>query len=262
MTIAAGLFLLVPGRASASDRDIIEGFRQMYFISGIPVDGRTIDRNSADVSFQISLALPLFRDIAGHEGLDVKIGYTQKSVWMLYAQSHPFKGNMYIPGLYLDIPMKDAESSLLCGLEHRSNGLGDSMSRSINYIFGEYEKKFPFGLTVSANARFGFGWYDETLTQDIFSGFMGYATIGALYETGRFGALISLTPVFGPFRMNTTAELSYRLGKGKDSIYHLFLQYHNGYDECMSDCVYGIPPVQNLRFGILITPRGCSRLSR
>lgn len=245
--------------ARTEGSSVIEGLRAMYFATGFPVDGTQINSNTTDVKFQVSFALPLFRSIGGRDGLDLKAGYTQRSVWNLYAESSPFKDNMYIPGLYLTVPADNG--SLLCGIEHRSNGRADVFSRSVNYLFGEYSRSFPFGLTLMANARFGVGWYNETLTQDIFSRFYGYATFGAIYETGRFTALACTTPSFGDNIFNNTVELSFNPGRKDNPLYHIFIQYHHGYDECMCDCVYGSKPGHNLRFGILITPHGSSRLS-
>lgn len=258
--LATSLAAFLLATVSSSAGTVIEGFRQMYFVSGIPVDGSPVNSSSSDVKFQISFALPLLHDVGGVRGLDVKVGYTQKSVWYLYADSSPFKDNTYVPGLYFDVPVADRNSSLLCGIEHRSNGRADSYSRSVNYVFGEYSHSFRFGLTLCANARMGFGWYNDDLTQDIFNRFYGYATLGALYETGRFSALVSATPSFAPFVLSRTAELSFRIGE--KGMYHLFLQYHHGYDECFSDCIYGSVPGHNLRLGILITPSGANRLSR
>lgn len=238
----------------------IEGFRSMYLTSGIPVDGTPVDRYSADVKFQISFAVPLWSNMGGVEGLNMKVGYTQKSVWRVYAPSSPFKDNTYEPGLYFDVPLKASGSNLLCGIEHRSNGRDDNLSRSVNFVFGEYTHTFPFGLSLYANARVGFGWYDETFTQDIFSRFFGYATVGAMYEIKGFSALVSMTPTFAPFHLGHTIELSYR--PWKSELYHLFVQYHHGYDECFSDCVYNNVPGYNIRFGIMITAPGTRRLSQ
>ena len=108
------------------------------------------------------------------------------------------------------------------------------------------QKNHIFDGTIEENIRYGRP--DATLEQ----------VEDAARKAYIYDQIVSLPKGF----QSQATELSYRLGKEKDSIYHLFLQYHNGYDECMSDCVYGILPVQNLRFGILITPRGSSRLSR
>lgn len=254
------LLFALPASAGSNGVSTIEALRPIYIATGIPVDGTAVSSTTSDVKFQLSFALPIVSDIAGVEGLDFKIGYTQRSVWFLYAKSSPFKDNIYIPGGYLDIPLKRGDS-LMCGIEHRSNGRDDSFSRSVNYVFGEYSHRFPFGLTVQANARAGFGWYDDDLTEKIFSCFYGYLTLGGMYEAGRFSALLSITPVFGnPAIMNLTAEIAIRLG-GKNSMYNLFVQGHRGYDESMCDCIYGTMPPACLRFGVLITPGNCSRLS-
>lgn len=247
--------------AAGDSLSFIRPLRSIYLTSGIPVDGTVVDKNTGDVKFQFSFAIPLWSSMGGINGLDLKIGYTQRSVWMLYAKSSPLKDNTYIPGVYLDVPFKTASDKLLCGVEHRSNGRDDNLSRSVNYIFGEYSHRFPFGLTLAANARFGIGWYDDYFTQAIFYNFYGYATVGALYENGRFSALASVTPVFAPFKLSTTAELSFRLARSERCPFHLFVQYHYGYDECMCDCVYGSNPPHYLRAGILISTGATSRLS-
>lgn len=254
------LTLALSAAVPSSAKVGIEGFRQMYIVTGIPVDGTSINRNTADVAFQLSFALGLANDMGGVEGLDLKVGYSQKSVWFLYAPSSPFKDNTYIPGIYLAVPTGDKNGNLLCGIEHRSNGRSDKLSRSVNYVFGEFSHSFTSGLTLCANARVGFGWYEDTLTQDIFNKFYGYATLGALYETGRFSALVSVNPTFGPFVLSHTVELAYR--PWKSELFNVFIQYHHGYDECLADCVYGQVPGYNLRVGILITPPGVRRLSR
>lgn len=143
----------------------------MYFIGGIPLDG-PVDKTTAGFKYRVSLAVPLWKDISGHEGMDLSFGYTQTSIWDLFDKSSPFRENDYSPGFYLSLPL--GRDRMLFGLEHRSNGrpmrgtAGDVLSRSSNYLFGEYGAFFPSGLVLKANLRAGFGWYDEDFTQEIF----------------------------------------------------------------------------------------------
>lgn len=282
--LLAALLLLpatVQGRDTADTpgrHQFIRLMRPIYFIGGIPVDGTAITANTADLKFQLSIDVPLWTDMGGKEGFDLSVGYTQRSVWGIFAPSSPFKDNMYIPGLYLGIPVKDPYGNLWVGIEHRSNGRpywgardggDDDRSRSVNYIFAEYTHSFPFGLSLQGNVRAGFGWYNETFGVDMLTKYLGWCTLTAGYESpGRIvDALVSVSPIFAPFSANVTAEVGVRLGKRHNNPY-LFLQYHYGYDEALCDCRYlsgesgpRMAPEGYLRLGILIKSHCPRRLS-
>ena len=156
---------------------VVEEFRPMYLITGIPLSG-PVNRSTIDVKFQFSLALPIWRNIGNREGMNLSLAYTQISVWDTFDKSSPFHDNAYIPGLYLKIPLQRDE--LLFGIEHRSNGRplrgseGDTFSRSANYVFGQYSAYFPCGFVLKAALRFGVGALDKEMTQEVFSRFLGY----------------------------------------------------------------------------------------
>ncbi|MBQ7195651.1 MAG: phospholipase A [Bacteroidales bacterium] len=238
--------LLIP---LALNAQIIEAFQPLYYTTGIPLSG-PVDKSTADVKFQFSLAIPVAHNMGGHEGLNLKFGYTQISIWDFYDESSPFKDNLFIPGIYLDIPL--SKNSLCVGLEHRSNGrpyrgtAGDVFSRSTNALFGEYTAFLPHGFALKANLRWGIGWYDEELTQEIFYRFQGYATFSACWKNEHWAAQLSATPLFAPFDANISAELSYKLGRAS-----IFGQYHYGYDEAFCDCIRGVKPLPYIRIGVL-----------
>ena len=120
----------------APKHHFIEMFRPLYIVSGIPVTEKPTLEN-ADVKFQVSLELPLWRDMRG-SGIDLSVAYTQISVWNLYAPSSPFYDNAYIPGVFCRKVWNGADGlprhTALWGIEHRSNGRSDAYSRSINYV--------------------------------------------------------------------------------------------------------------------------------
>ena len=243
----AVLLALTPAKAQ-----IVESFRPMYFIGGVPLSG-PVDKSTVDVKFQLSLAVPLWRNMGNREGMNLSFAYTQISVWDCFDMSSPFFDNCYNPGLYLRIPLQRDE--LLFGLEHRSNGRpmrgteGDTFSRSINYLSGQYSAYFPCGFVLRAALRIGFGWYDDELTQDVFSRFFGYGdlTLGYHSPNGKWELSVTATPVFGPFNVNVEAAVSYHLGAVA-----LFSQFNYGYGEAMADWVRGSHPAPHLRAGILI----------
>lgn len=65
------------------------------------------------------------------------LGYTQKSVWSLYAESAPFEENNYNPEiLYAYHVERFGIGWATFGIEHESNGEGGSDSRSWNRLYG------------------------------------------------------------------------------------------------------------------------------
>lgn len=240
------LLALLPAKAQ-----VFEAFRPMYLIGGIPLSG-PVNRSTIDIKFQISLALPLWRDIGNREGMDLGLAYTQISVWDTFDRSSPFHDNTYNPGLYLRIPLQRDE--LLFGLEHRSNGRpmrgseGDTFSRSVNYVFGQYSAYFPSGFVLRASLRFGIGSYDDEMTREVFSRFFGYGdlTLGYRSPNGKWELGVTATPVFGPLNVNVEAAVLYRLGAVA-----LFSQFNYGYGEALSDWVRGSHPAPYLRVGVL-----------
>jgi phospholipase A1 len=241
------LLVSLPAKAQ-----VVEEFRPMYLITGIPLSG-PVNRSTIDVKFQFSLALPVWRNIGNREGMNLSLAYTQISVWDTFDKSSPFHDNAYIPGLYLKIPLQRDE--LLFGIEHRSNGRplrgseGDTFSRSANYVFGQYSAYFPCGFVLKAALRFGIGALDKEMTQEVFSRFLGYGdlTLGYHSPNGRWELGVTATPVFGPFNVNVDASVSYHLGA-----IALFSQFYYGYGEALADWVRGSHPAPHLRVGVML----------
>ena len=228
---------------------VVDMFSPLYFIGGVPLEG-PVDKTTADLKFQLSIGIPVWKNIAGREGLNVSFAYTQVSLWDFFDESSPFKENVYIPGFYLKVPLQ--RDKLLFGFEHRSNGrpmrgtTGDTFSRSVNYFFGEYGAYLENGLVFKTQLRGGFGWYEEEFTQEVFWRYLGYADFAAGYQKGRWQLSVTATPVFGPFEVNIQAEAAYKLG-----FCSLFAQFNRGYGEALCDWVRGYYPKPYLRFGIL-----------
>ena len=254
---------------SVSVRDIYTSafglFRPNYLTTGLPLSG-PVDKTTADVKFQVSVKLDLWRNIAGREGMALSIGYTQRSIWLLYGESSPFKDNMYIPGIYFNVPFKGGCDFLLTGFEHRSNGRPlhkspkDGMSRSVNYLFAEYSHVFPFGLTLQANLRAGLAYYEDDMDQRMFYRYLGYATFTAGYDSPkkRLYAMSSVTPRFSPLGVNATAEFGCRISPPAVGAY-VFCQFHYGFDDALCDCLDDTKAVPYLRLGIILRPAGLAR---
>ena len=247
--IALALLSGFPAGAQEASDFPFRPLKPMYFIGGVPLRG-PVDKSTAGFKFQFSTAIPLWEHISGREGLDLSFGYTQISIWDFFDKSSPFRDNCFSPGLYLSIPLES--SGLRFGLEHKSNGrpmrgtAGDTFSRSINYFFGEYGAFFPSGLVLKVQLRAGIGWYDEALTQEVFSRFQGYADFTAGYLGEKWQAAATFTPVSGPQGVNIEAGVARKIG-----FCSLFAQFNYGYGEALTDWVRGYRPPPYLRIGLL-----------
>ncbi len=84
------LLLLSVQALIAQDRPhFIEMFRPLYLTTGVPLTEKPT-KDNADVKFQLSLEIPIWRNIGG-SGIDLLAAYTQISLWNFYAHSSPFQ---------------------------------------------------------------------------------------------------------------------------------------------------------------------------
>ncbi|MTD39151.1 phospholipase A [Erwinia sp. CPCC 100877] len=99
------------------------------------------DAKKDEVKFQLSLAFPIWRGIAGDNSV-LAASYTQHSWWQLSNSDHssPFRENNYEPQLFLGFAtdyefagwtLRDVEY----GYNHLSNGHSDPTSRSWNRLY-------------------------------------------------------------------------------------------------------------------------------
>ncbi len=273
----SSLLVLLCGTLGAQEGSFVREFRPCYFTSGIPLS-EAPSADNADVKFQLSLLFPLADDLGG-KGWDLGFGYTQVSLWNLYAHSSPFYDSTFVPGIYLSrsFPAPSGERNILAGIEHRSNGRDDAYSRSINYAFALYSRRWDRpgtgSLTLSGGLRLGTGWYGDVATIDIMTIYSGLLKFKALLSSsdGKFELMAEALPILNPNIANVTAEIRFRpFGKIKNP--YLFLQFHRGYDEAFRDCVtVGGPVIEAdgnvpydaavpmaprsfLRFGLLFAP--------
>lgn len=267
-----------------STHHIINIFRPNYLITGLPTN-QSPDRNSCDVKFQVSIKVDILRNKWGKE-FDAFVGYSQISVWDLYAKSSPFYDNTYIPGVYLYMPLRNKKTGLksddfLIGFEHRSNGRDDIYSRSVNYGFMTYTHYFRCGLDLQATARMGSSYYGESLGLMMYNYYLGYLDLGIKYTTPKknWDFALNFSPIWNKSIANITADIGYSPFKQFRDVY-LFLQFHYGYDEACRDCRCVVPdaldsdgdlhyngsapvkPSQMLRFGIMLHPHTLARSMR
>ena len=238
--VAVASLLLAAG-ASAQE---FGRFRPTYFAGGVPVDA-PVGRNTADMKFQIGASVPVARNILGKDGVDIDFTYTQISVWDFFAESSPFRDHSFMPGVRVGVPA--GKGSLAFGIEHRSNGRADALSRSVTYAFAEFRRDVGSGFVLETRLRAGTGWIEETFTQDVYKLYLGYADLVAGYLGDRLEVSLKVTPLLSRYVANVEAAAAWRLGKVS-----LFAGFNRGYGEALSDWVDDVKPVSRVRVGLLI----------
>lgn len=186
-----------------------------------------------EVKFQISLAFPLWRGIAGDNSV-LAASYTQRSWWQL-SNSHesaPFRETNYEPQLFLgwatdyrfgDWTLQDVE----VGYNHQSNGRSDPTSRSWNRLYTRLAAKNNHFL-VEVKPWYVLG--DSNDNPDI-TKYMGYYQLKLGYELGDW-----ILSAKGQYNWNTGyggAELgvSYPITKHV----RVYSQLYSGYGESLID---------------------------
>lgn len=135
-------------------------YKTNYLILGAVERDRTNPTTKFQFSFQTMLldlsptdtnldscAKPIRRHL-------LHFGYTQKSIWNLYADSAPFEENNYNPELFYSYQVQRFGIGwATIGLEHESNGEGGSDSRSWNRLYGQARWNFRIKNGVEALAE-------------------------------------------------------------------------------------------------------------
>jgi len=251
--------ILVFASATVCHAQFIRQYRDIYFLTGIPMDSRT-NWNNTDIKFQISVRSCDLRG-GSHDGTEWYFGYTQSTVWNIFSESSPFKDNTYNPGLYWSRDRQNGK--LTFGIEHMSNGRPyfgntlahegyDDLSRALNYLVMERVWSSDAGqwaLRLKAGASCGVGDYERLqnfLTQDMFVNYLGYATVLYDNQWGDWSLHAELTPIVNKSLANADAALSYRFSPSWPA---LTFALHHGY-ECLCDCRLDNPPTNYARIGL------------
>ena len=241
IVFAAIASLLLAAGASAQE---FGRFRPTYFAGGIPIDA-PVGRNTSDLKFQLGASVPIARDMRGREGLNLDFTYCQISVWDIFTESSPFRDHSFMPGVRLDVPA--GKSSFAFGVEHRSNGRSDALSRSVTYAFAEFRRNVGGGFVMETRLRAGTGWIEETFTQDVYKMYLGYADLVAGYLGDRLEVSLKVTPLLSRYVANVEAAAAWRIGRVS-----LYAGFNRGYGEALSDWVADVKPVSRIRIGIMI----------
>ena len=204
------------------------------------------DARKDEVKFQLSLAFPIIRGIAGDNSV-LGMSYTQRSWWQAFnrSASSPFRETNYEPQLFVgwatdyqlgDWTLRDIET----GFNHQSNGRSDPTSRSWNRV---YARLMVQNGNFQAQIK---PWYriPESSSKDDnpdITKYMGYYEAQIGYEWGE-----SVFTAKGHYNWNTGyggGELGWSYPMTKTL--RFYTQLYSGYGESMIDYNFN-----QTRFGV------------
>lgn len=204
------------------------------------------DALNDEVKFQLSLAFPIWRGIAGENSV-LAASYTQRSWWQLSnkKESSPFRETNYQPQIFVGWALDNQFAGWTLrefetGFNHESNGRSDPTSRSWNRVYARaMAQKGDWQVELKP-------WYriPESESSDDnpdINKYLGYYRIKVGYDLGE-----SVISVAGHYNWNSgygNAELGWSYPMTKHV--RLYTQLFSGYGESMIDYNY-----RQTRFGI------------
>lgn len=212
-----------------------------------PFEDQDIELDHVELKFQISVKVPIARELFGGSGY-LFAAYTQQAHWQAFnsSDSSPFRDTNHEPEIFFTfltnqsvLGMKNRLLSF--GINHQSNGRSGSISRSWNRIFMEFVlERGDFYLSVKPWWRIPESEKDDPNDSsgddnpDI-TDYMGNGEILGLYELGGHRLGFKL-------RNNLRSEnrgafqLDWSIPTG--GLFKLYVQYFNGYGETLLDYNY------------------------
>ncbi len=192
--------------------------------------------DNLEIKFQYSFKVPI-----GHQFLlgddQLYFGFTQLSLWQAYNRdlSSPFRENNYQPELLWEIPLSHPLfngrlSHVVLGLNHHSNGLGGSLSRSWNRITFDTTWADPdWAINLKLWKRIEEAPEDDD-NPDI-EDYLGYGQLqlGYSWGTTRFTGIIYNN--FEREDNHTSVDVSFSMPISRNL--RGFVQYFNGYGETL-----------------------------
>lgn len=102
------------------------------------------DGQSAEIKFQFSLMVPVWRNVFGTDAF-AAFGYTNQSHWQAFNSklSSPFTETNHEPELFFVVPYRKRiigfnQRGVILGLSHQSNGRTPPFSRSWNRLYADF----------------------------------------------------------------------------------------------------------------------------
>ena len=226
-------------------------YKDNYFIFGTSVN-HTPTKTNTDIKFQISIQQRLTRSTLPF-GTYLYLFYSQKCWWNVLENSMPMVDLNFNPGIGLAKPLfvkNRYVGKVTLMAEHESNGRDGLASRSWNKI--SLAASIMIDPQVTVHGKVWIPIVDGQNNRDILD-YSGIYQVGTEFTSRnrRFTASVVLVKRRGwKLNYNTIIELGYRIFCRDNQF--LFLQFYNGYGECMLDYNQFRSRV---RVGIVIKPR-------
>lgn len=226
-------------------------YKDNYFIFGASVN-HTPTKTNTDIKFQISIQQRLTRSTLPF-GTYLYLFYSQKCWWNVLENSMPMVDLNFNPGIGLAKPLfvkNRYVGKVTLMAEHESNGRDGLASRSWNKI--SLAASIMIDPQVTVHGKVWIPIVDGQNNRDILD-YSGIYQVGTEFTSRnrRFTASVVLVKRRGwKLNYNTIIELGYRIFRRDNQF--LFLQFYNGYGECMLDYNQFRSRV---RVGIVIKPR-------
>lgn len=226
-------------------------YKDNYFIFGTSVN-HTPTKTNTDIKFQISIQQRLTRSTLPF-GTYLYLFYSQKCWWNVLENSMPMVDLNFNPGIGLAKPLfvkNRYVGKVTLMAEHESNGRDGLASRSWNKI--SLAASIMIEPQVTVHGKVWIPIVDGQNNRDILD-YSGIYQVGTEFTSRnrRFTASVVLVKRRGwKLNYNTIIELGYRIFRRDNQF--LFLQFYNGYGECMLDYNQFRSRV---RVGIVIKPR-------
>lgn len=226
-------------------------YKDNYFVVGTSLGHKPTKTNS-DVKFQISISQRLTKATLPWDTY-IFLMYTQKTMWNVFEKSMPMRDLNFNPGIGWAKPFfcKDryvGKMTLL--IEHESNGRDGVQSRSWNKV--SLCGSVMVDPMLMVHGKVWIPIVDGENNRDILS-YSGIWQAGFSITTPdkKFGWAATFVKRRGwNLNFNTILEFNWRVHKQTNQ--YFFVQYYNGYGECLLDYNQFH---SRLRAGIVIKPK-------
>lgn len=227
-------------------------YKDNYFVVGTSIGNEWPSKTNSDVKFQISIAQRLTRATLPWNTY-LYLFFSEKVLWNVFEKSMPMRDLNFNPGIGWSKPffIKDRYvGKMTLILEHESNGRDGDASRSWNKVSLSGSVLVSEWLMV--HSKFWIPIVDSDNNRDI----LRYSGI---WQSGFEVSLKERKFIFGAtfvkrrgwnLNFNSILEFSWRIHKKSNQ--YFFVQYYNGYGECLLDYNQFH---SRLRAGIVIKPK-------
>lgn len=225
-------------------------YKDNYIVVGTELFKKPTKYNS-DAKFQVSIRHRLTNSTLPFKTY-LFLTYTQKAFWDVFKDSFPFHDLNFNPSVGLGKALVRNNrflGTISLQFEHESNGKDGEDSRSWN--------KVTFGASLAFNDRWTLqskAWIpivDGQNNKDIVK-YAGWGFLGMEYSSPKKKYTAScVVTKRGGVNLNANIVLNFAARLFSDDNQYIFLEYYNGYGECMID--YN-QYRQRLRLGFVIKP--------